>query len=74
MDVIRCSKFLPLISRSTIIIYRFPNIIHNIITNNHDDLNCSPNDVLAADIFDNLPIFHISMKRTSRSTGKQFCH
>ena len=44
-------------------------LIDNIFTNNHDDLNCSSNGILVADISDHFPIFHVNCSFTVEETG-----
>ena len=60
VDVLYCNEFLPLISRPTRITSTSATLIDNIFTNNHDDLNCSLNGILVADISDHFPIAHIN--------------
>ena len=60
IDVLYCNEFLPLISRPTRITSTSATLIDNIFTNNHEDLNCSLNGILVADISDNFPVFHVS--------------
>ena len=60
VDVLYCNEFLPLISRPTRITSTSATLIDNIFTNNHDDLNCSLNGILVADISDHFPIVHIN--------------
>ena len=59
-DVLYCNEFLPLISRPTRITSTSATLIDSIFTNNHDDLNCSLNGILVADISDHFPIVHIN--------------
>ena len=60
VDVLYCNEFLPLISRPTRITSKSATLIDNIFINNHEDLNCSLNGILMADISDHFPVFHIS--------------
>ena len=68
VDVLYCNEFLPLISRPTRITSTSATLIDNIFTNNHDDLNCSLNGILVADISDHFPVFHISRSFSMEET------
>ena len=57
VDLMYCNEFLPLISRPTRITTTSVTLIDNIFTNNHEDLNCSLNGILVANISDHFPIF-----------------
>ena len=67
IDVLYCNEFLPLISRPTRITSTSATLIDNIFTNNHDDLNCSLNGILVADISDHsqlsISIAHFQWKK-----------
>ena len=68
VDLMFCNEFLPLISRPTRITATSATLIDNIFTNNHEDLNCSLNGILVADISDPFPIFHVNCSRTVEET------
>ena len=68
VDLMYCNEFLPLISRPTRITSTSATLIDNIFTNNHDDLNCSLNGILVADISDHFPIFHVNCSFTVEET------
>ena len=60
VDLVYCNEFLPLSSRPTRITSTSATLIDNIFTNNRDDLNCSLNGILVADISDHFPIFMLT--------------
>ena len=68
VDLMYCNEFLPLISRPTRITATSATLIDNIFTNNHEDLNCSLNGILVADISDHFPIFHVNCSLTMEET------
>ena len=61
-------SFLRLISRPTGITSTSATLIDDIFTNNHDDLSCSSNSILVADISDHFPIFHVNCSFTVEET------
>ena len=69
VDVLYCNEFLPLISRPTRITSTSATLIDNIFTNNHDDLYCSLNGILVADISDHFPIVHINCSFSVEETA-----
>ena len=68
VDLVYCNEFLPLSSRPTRITSTSATLIDNIFTNNRDDLNCSLNGILVADISDHFPIFHVNCSFTVEET------
>ena len=60
VNAIHCNEFLPLMSRPTRSTNRSATLIDNIFTNNHGDLNCPLKGILAADVSDHFPIFHMN--------------
>ena len=66
VDLMYCNEFLPLISRPTIITSTSATLI---FTNDHDDLNCSLNGILVADISDHFSIFYVNCSFTVEETG-----
>ena len=55
-------------SSPTRITCTYATFINHIFTNNHDDLNCSLNGILVADISDHFPVFHITRSFSMEET------
>ena len=68
VDLMYCNEFLPLISRPTRITSTSATLIDNIFTSNHDDLNCSLNGILVADISNHSRNFRVNCSFTVEET------
>ena len=68
VDLMYFNEYLPLISRPTRVTATSATLMDNIVTNNHEYLNCSLNGILVADLSDHFPIFHVNCSLTVGET------
>ena len=59
-DLLYANSFIPLVNRPTRVTQFSATLIDNILTNNFQDIHKSTQGILATEISDHFPIFHIN--------------